>query len=298
MTAFSNALEGFLFGSFNPFGTARRSDYWLIMPLIWFGILAFLVMDAREVWAALLAREVPNLSPFHYGSVLLFVFTLPGRFCLTIRRLHDSRKSARWVLLPIKAFVLAVLGMVGLLSAAMVAAPGAEMLSLGLILSLRFGEDAMIWPILFAFAQAVEMGMLDGMMVGYEAPGLREMVDGFVASFAAGFSDDAQLASASLFIVLLLFGGPPVMMLFFFFLMSLPSRDIEDDFSAGEFASSAGKHRTRRADEVSPAMASYAALDVIHAKPTAETEAQRKAAVSALYRQRILREEDDGEATA
>ena len=148
------------------------------------------------------------------------------------------------------------------------------------------------------FEAYLSLALLDGMMVGYEAPGLREMVDGFVASFAAGFSDDAQLASASLFIVLLLFGGPPVMMLFFFFLMSLPSRDIEDDFSAGEFASSAGKHRTRRADEVSPAMASYAALDVIHAKPTPETEAQRKAAVSALYRKRILREEDDGEATA
>ena len=299
MTAFSNALEGFLFGSFNPFGTARRSEYWLIMPLIWLGILAFLVMDAREVWAALLARQVPNLSPFHYGSVALFLVTLPGRFCLTVRRLHDSRKSGRWVLLPVKAFVLSVLAILGLLTTAVTMAPesGASgVVGLSILMSLRFGEESAIWPMLFAFAQMVEMGAFEGALAGVEAPSLREMMDGLVASFAGGFAEDAGVASASLYIFLMLFAGPPILMLFFFFLMCLPSRDIEDDFSAGEFASSAGKHRTRRADEVSPAMAGYAALDIIHRKPTAETEAQRKAAVQALYRQRILGQRDEGDA--
>lgn len=112
-----SAFESFAFKFLDFDGRATRLEYWCVIPLVWLFICLLLPGDATEVWRHLLRREVPPLSPFHYGSLGLFLFTFVPRLSLTVRRLHDAGRSGKWAKLPFTAVSLGLVLSVGVLTA-------------------------------------------------------------------------------------------------------------------------------------------------------------------------------------
>ena len=283
MGAISTAIENFIFRSFNPFATAKRSEYWIAMPLVWGLILVLIWLDLRMVWETLLARDVPPLSPLSYGSFVAILVTLPGRFCLTVRRLNDSGRSPRWVLLPIQAGALALLAGFGMLTALMTTTMGAG-LTIGLLLTIRFGAEADLWPVLWAFAEALEAGLLTEVTRAVELPSWSEMLTNLVANLSV-LSPQVGAASAAMLALLTL--GPPLLLLLFLVFMLMPSRISPSDIGPGAFGPAP---RRRDPDRTSAAFAAYAHLERIHGPPEEVDHVARKAEVRALYRQRVLGE--------
>lgn len=105
MKSILSNFERFVVHAFNFHGRATMFDYWLVMPFIWLLIVAFFIADLGEVYAMLLARQIPPLNPLFYASVLIFLLTLIPRTSVTIRRFHDSNRSGFWILLPMISFV-------------------------------------------------------------------------------------------------------------------------------------------------------------------------------------------------
>ena len=84
------------------------------MPANWLVIFVNLPRDLTEVWSFLLERRIPPLNPLHYGSLLMFMLTLIPCQSLTVRRLHDSGKSAKWVKLRFVATTSGVMLVIGM----------------------------------------------------------------------------------------------------------------------------------------------------------------------------------------
>lgn len=118
MKSILSNFERFAVHAFNFRGRATMFDYWLVMPFIWLLIMVFFIADLGEVYAMLLARQIPPLNPLYYASVLIFLLTLVPRTSVTIRRFHDSNRSGFWIILPIISFV-SLLVMVALLTGSM-----------------------------------------------------------------------------------------------------------------------------------------------------------------------------------
>ena len=288
MGAISKAIENFIFRSFNPFANAARSEYWIAMPLIWALIFVLIWLDVQMVWEALLAREVPPLSPLAYGSLMAILVTLPARFSLTVRRLNDAGRSPKWVLLPIQAGVLALMGLFGLLTALMTTTVGAG-LTLGLVLTLRFGTEADLWPVLWGFAQALEAGLLTDLTGAVDLPSLAQIG----TSLTSVIADNPAVGAASTAVLALFTLGPPLLILLFFMFMLMPTRVSHFDDGPGSFG---GTARLRDPDRRSAAFAAYAHLERIHGPPEEVDHVARKAEVRALYRQRVLGETPGPEA--
>ena len=114
MRSFFRAYDSFLFKSFDMLGRSSRAEYWCVMPVLWaiMGILFWI--DGRSMAFTLEAGELPSLNPLAYGSVLFILVTAIPRLTLSMRRLQDSGRKAKWVTIPYSAAVFALAGLFGL----------------------------------------------------------------------------------------------------------------------------------------------------------------------------------------
>ncbi|RYG90437.1 DUF805 domain-containing protein [Loktanella sp. IMCC34160] len=284
---FPTAFENFLFRGFNFWDRAKRSEYWWILPLLWIGIFAMLYLDLGDIWEKLQNYEKPSLNPLHYGSGLLFFVTLIPRYALTVRRLNDAGRSPKWALLPLKATIVAIWAVLGILSAALTAGIGSmsEMDGLAFalgIMSLTDGDS--FWPAMFALAQSVDGSTVLDILRGVDWPSPAAIAGNISGTMAA----DPTMATAGMLIIGGLIFGPPIMMMIFVLFMVAPSKLNASDYTRGQAAFLDQQPRKAR-PEKSSAYAAYAILDKVHNQPSAEAAVARKAEVQSLYQSRVLR---------
>lgn len=290
MQAFSTAFENFIFKTPNLWGRASPSEFWLIMPLIWGGLVAFLVMDLNQIWADLRLLKVPSLNPFDYGFVLLFIITWPSRITLTMRRLHDSGRSGRWAFVPYQAAVLSIWLVLGLMVATVTTSPNA-----GLALGATFGIGAFavlangFWPLMFTIAERVSLwDILDTLRRGIATVfGQIEMPDPIVLSqsYSSDYGLDPAGGAVMSMVFFLLVFGPFILVGLWLLFLVLPGQTASNKF--GEPSTPAQGISTRGRPGQHNPYAGYAVLSEQHKKKAADPE-MRKAEVAALYRHRVL----------
>ncbi len=298
MQKFSQAIEGFVFKAFNPFGTASRSDFWLIMPLIWLLLGVFLVMDVMSVWADLKASQIPSLNPLNYGFSLLFLISWPSRLSLTMRRLNDVGRSPKWAFAPYQAALLFLWLIVGLTTAAITSGVMGEtqtaiavgLAAFGPSLIFKAGHD--IWPFLFAFAQNVDLAAL--------FHGLGEAVASILGSLhmpdpaivAENAKADPGGTTASIAVLALLVFGPFVFLGLWLVFLCLPTRPGVDSMRGMFGGSDLMSAKTPPGKPKHNPYQAYALL--AEGSQTKISEEERRAQVAALYKQRVLgRGQDD-----
>ncbi|MBR9842630.1 MAG: DUF805 domain-containing protein [Rhodobacteraceae bacterium] len=97
------AAESVVFKSFQVRGRATRAEYW------WWGLIITLVLGGA-IWLDYSRHfstpdATPPLNPLEYASLVVATLTIPGNFCVTIRRLHDTGRSGFWYLITLVPFI-------------------------------------------------------------------------------------------------------------------------------------------------------------------------------------------------
>ncbi|MEX2519096.1 MAG: DUF805 domain-containing protein [Paracoccaceae bacterium] len=83
-------------------GRARRSEFW------WWVLFTFLVTAVASVLDAILGFAGPSGGPV--GGLLALALLLPN-ICVGVRRLHDTDRSAWWlliILVPLIGFLILI----------------------------------------------------------------------------------------------------------------------------------------------------------------------------------------------
>lgn len=290
MSAVSNAFENFIFKSFNIWGRATRLEFWMVMPVIWAAILGFLILDLQDIWSQLQAYQKPSLNPLSYASLQFFVLTWPARIAVTVRRLHDSGRSGKWAIAPYKAAVLAFWFVIGITTAAMTSGAasfseeGVAMFGLGAIMA----ASGNFWPFMFALAQSVDLwSVFEGIrQVAGEIGGNVSVPD--PVTLAEGYASDFNTTPAAVLpmvmVAFLLTFGPIILIGLWLFFLLMPGNPDHNRF--GDPSGQSMKPRGSKNRGHNP-MAGYGMLSH-QAKATATDPEQRKAAVSSLYKERVL----------
>ncbi|MFV2053838.1 DUF805 domain-containing protein [Aliiroseovarius sp. YM-037] len=282
MTGPATALENFIFKPVNVWSRATRAEYWWIIPPIWIAMLIFLAIDLNSIWASLLAREIPSLNPFNYGSFFLFTLTAIPRYALTVRRLHDSGRRAKWAFLPFTAFFLTISLLLGL-GSAMLTTPGSPFgagAAFAAVLTAGYWEN--IWDVLFLLAASAE---------GASMPNLPDVqmpeTSFFLGRIADVIAENPAQNTPMLVVMSILVFGPFIAMGLFISFMLLPSQDKENAF--GQPVQVSNPSRTGdSAKQAHNPFAAYAILDQPEVVDDAATRAARKREVKALYQSRVL----------
>jgi uncharacterized membrane protein YhaH (DUF805 family) len=283
------ALENFIFRTFDIMGRSTRGDYWWIMPALWAGILFMLYLDIQTVWGNLLDYQKPSLNPLHYGSFLLFFATLFSRFSLTIRRLHDSGRSAKWVMLPVKALWISIIILMGAFSIIATTivnagAPGQiEAITISTMFAFYISEDS--WQVAFLMANALDGQILpllrDTLANIPAAEVFGEMRSSLQEDGPAGENADTLL----MMVILGILAAPVVMMTLFFYMMLRPSDERENGYGRPDRAMNFGNLRD---GDHNP----YAAYAILAQQDQPVDQAARKAEVQSLYQSRVLGRRD------
>lgn len=278
----ATALENFIFKPVNVWSRASRAEYWWIIPPIWVAILIFLAIDLNSIWGSLLAREVPSMNPFNYGSFFLFILTAIPRYSLTVRRLHDSGRRAKWAFLPFTAFFLTVSLFLGL-GSAMLTTPGAPFgagAAFAAVLTAGYWEN--IWDVLFILAASAE---------GASMPNLPSVqmpeIGFFLGRIADVIAENPSQNTPMMIVMSILVFGPFITMGLFISFMLLPSQDKENAFGQPVQTGGPGQAGDPSKKAHNP-YAAYAILDQPEVVDDEATRAARKREVKALYQSRVL----------
>lgn len=285
MSNLSTAIERFIFRGFNFFGEAKRFEYWLILPLVWLAILVLAWFDIRQVYAMLLAREIPSLNPLNYSAPLLWMVTLIPRYAVTVRRLNDAGRSPKWALLPLKATVASVVITIGLASVLLTSGGGAAEGAVGLIVVFSLFGGGFDWETAFAAAQI--FSVMD-FGVFFQALSFLDLGQ-LSQTAAANVGADPARAGGALAVLTLIVLSPVMFMVIFLIMMMAPSR--AEPFGARYDFSSVNDTKEKRSN----AFAGYATLARFEDEKrdpalAAARRAQGKDEVRSLYRSRVLGE--------
>ncbi|RAK18805.1 uncharacterized membrane protein YhaH (DUF805 family) [Salipiger aestuarii] len=92
------AFESYLLGAFRFGGRAARSEYWWPNTVVFalMGVAAF--ADLKTVATSLSLTGRPTLNPLTYWSPIMMILTFVPSLSSMARRLHDSGRSAWWIL--------------------------------------------------------------------------------------------------------------------------------------------------------------------------------------------------------
>lgn len=277
MRSFFRAFDSFIFKAFDILGRSSRAEYWCVMPILWAVMVGLIWFDARSVAFTLDSGEMPSLNPLTYGSFLFILITAIPRLTLSVRRLQDSGRKAKWATIPYSAAFLALMGFFGLVTSGAFVIEG------------DFSGAAM--PMMYAFSS----GSVDGTVLAiYEILSNIEHIR-FVGQIPSGdqlataMGDETMGGPATALPMLLMLGMmflyPPLAMLLYTLFMTLPS---EEDENAYGLPSNVNHGPKRAAKGEHNAFASYAILTRQDQKPTDEEIAARKATVHSLYESRVL----------
>lgn len=284
----ANAFEGFIFRGFNPFGRASRSEYWIVILIVWAAIIAFFLYDLTTIWGHLRAHERPSFNPFAYGSVLLWTITLIPRTTLAMRRMQDSGRSLKWAMLPFSAGIGLVWLVLGLGSAMLTSMQGgtAEFTILSFLALIGLMRSGAIWPLLYAFAEQAEPGAVLSFLA--EIYGLLPKPDlaAGAAYYGQLYSAAPEVATPMLLATLAMTFGPFVMLALWFAFLLAPSNQ---GFN--------GYGEARGVDPVQPVKkgahnpyAGYALLSEQFRESGKQSAEVRREEVSRLYRERVLKQ--------
>lgn len=292
MVGFSTALENFFFKFFHFDGRASRAEFWWVMPTIWAFILFIFWLDLNSVWEQLRSRETPSLNPLTYTWLQIYLFTLLPRLSLSARRLHDSGKSAFWLILPYVAVYGGLMVALGLATTRMTAGDDTSMAYLSVFLGavFLFSDSSgagmeLFWETVFVIAQHTEpqdIVRLVFWVLSDTSSIMPEIANGLaqnVTNPSHGF--EIQLA----FRTILLLAIPPFAMFGYLYLMLFPSENGRNRF--GEPPSKSGPSMKNRR-----AYAGYANLRVRTPEEMQRQQTARQQEVKALYRERVLNQRE------
>lgn len=97
-----NFALGEFWKNYVGWGRACRSEFWF--AVLFYGIIPYFVMSIFALILSAIFDEDLVFGVFYLTYALFSIVTAIPWFCLTVRRLHDSNKSAWnlcWILLPI-----------------------------------------------------------------------------------------------------------------------------------------------------------------------------------------------------
>lgn len=235
MRNFFQYIENFFFRCFDFSGRASPMEYWCVMPLIWLVILALVPGDAAELWSFLLARQVPPLNPLYYDSILVFVLTLIPRLSLTVRRLHDSGKSGKWVKLPFIAVSSGITLTLGATSAMLTASVGSNDAVLGgaIVLAIIMGSAGSAWNGIFmaaAAANALGWDVIWATLSDMTGTVQRPQVNAGISNIGQGFADEPGMTVAAVLVMTLMICTPFLSAFFHLMFMIAPSSHKDDAY--------------------------------------------------------------------
>jgi uncharacterized membrane protein YhaH (DUF805 family) len=281
------AFENFAFKAFDFNGRATRLEYWLIMPLLWGFIIFLFVGDVKEFWDFLLQRRVPPMNPLYWDSIVVFFLTLIPRMSLTVRRLHDSGKSGKWVKLPFTTVVTSFWLVLGLgIALLTLNGPGQEIGIMVLLMgvfgsSLLGSADISVWSALFSAAAAANA-------IGWDA--IWEIMSNLMPAQAdidinRGVSNAAQSDPAMLMIGALIVSLPFITGFLHLFFMISPTLP---DHALDRHGPISGASLRRQGDVSDNPFAGYKYLYPKSEEQEAAHKAAAKEEIRSLYQQRVL----------
>ncbi|WP_417720416.1 DUF805 domain-containing protein [Salipiger sp.] len=92
------ALESYVFNAFNFSGRASRSEYWWAVLLVIAITLLSLVVDGVTLYRAYTETGMIPMSFTSYLSPVVYLLTLVPNLSSSVRRMHDTGRSALWLL--------------------------------------------------------------------------------------------------------------------------------------------------------------------------------------------------------
>lgn len=293
MKKIGSAFENFAFKAFDFSGRATLLEYWLLIPLIWALILFLAWGDAVEIWGFLLQRQVPPLNPLYWDSFVVFFITLIPRISLTVRRLHDSGKSGKWVKLPGIAVMSSVVLTVGIFSAmassdAMGSTAGNGLSMIAILMAVAFGAADSAWNVIFATAAAANalgwdaiIALLSEMTTPAEQLDVRQGV----SNFAGNFKDAPAEGGSILLIGLVMLATPFVAAFLHIFFMISPTKPDHELDSSTPIAGASLRQKGDISDNP------FAGYKYLYDKSPEQEAAHKEAAkreIKSLYQQRVL----------
>jgi uncharacterized membrane protein YhaH (DUF805 family) len=291
MISFFAAFEAFFFRYFNFFGRAARSEFWLVMPVIWMCIIGLFIWDCTSVWFRLLDRQPFSFNPFSYSWFILFMLTLIPRFSLTARRLNDAGRSLRWIALPYGA----LFGTLSLILGVATALPALQPYVAGVAIAIAIlgpkllsGSGDAIWEGLYLFAATAQYvnwaEAISNLWSTIPQANLAEVSQGI----GDGFRRDPAGATGALSLLGVMVFSPVISMTAYLWFMAQPSQRHDNGFGAPPGGPGSAPRRTKDIND-NP-FAGYAALMERTPEQERAIALRRKAEVRALYRERILKQ--------
>lgn len=294
-------LENFAFKAFDFSGRATLLDYWTVMPLVW-ALIAFLFYgDVMEGWGMLLARQIPPLNPLYWGSILVFVLTFIPRLSLTVRRLHDSSKSGKWVKLPFLALSSSVVLFLGLMSAMITSgfANGGSGVAEGLgamafVMAFAFGSLDNISDTVFASVAVMNaMGWesIIALLSELTTPAQQINVSTGIANIGNDLKEAPAETGVTLLVLLALTAAPFVCVFLHMFFMISPAKPDHD--LNGSAPMSGASLRKQGVSSDNP-FAGYKHLYEKTPEQKAAAQATAKEEIKSLYQNRVLGSQGSG----
>ena len=293
MRKIGSAFENFAFKAFDFSGRATLLEYWLLMPLIW-GFIFFLAWgDAVEIWDFLLKRQVPPLNPLYWDSIVVFFITLIPRISLTVRRLHDSGKSGKWVKLPGIAVVSSLVLTIGIFSAmastnAMGSSTGNELSMVAIVMAIAFGAGDSAWDVIFATAAAANALGWDAIIAllsEMTAPKEQIHISQGLSNLADGVRNAPTQEAPILLIGIVMMATPFVAAFLHIFFMISPTKPDHDLDSSTPIAGATLRKKGDTSDNP------FAGYKYLYDKSPEQEAAHKEAAkqeIKSLYQQRVL----------
>lgn len=287
------AFENFAFKTFDLSGRATPLEYWVVMPTIW-AIIAFLLYgDAVEFWGMLLAKQVPTLNPLYWDGILVFLLTFIPRFSLTVRRLHDSGKSGKWVKLPFvtvsSSFYLLLASIAAMASMATMNDDFVGSIGvIGVIMAVAFGSVDSAWDAIFAGAamlNALGWDAIWALLSEMTSSAPKVSMSQGIEAMSDGLQSDPVTSSAIMLMMLILIATPFVTASLHLFFMISPTKPDHDLDLAGPIS---GASLRKKGDVSDNPFAGYKHLYEKTPEQKAAAAAHAKQEIKTLYQQRVL----------
>lgn len=288
MKQIGTAIENFAFKAFDFSGRATLLEYWVMMPLVW-GVIIFLAIgDVTEFWEFLLRREVPPMNPLYWDSIVVFFLTLIPRITLTVRRLHDSGKSGKWVKLPVITVISGFWLVMGLGVALLTLnGPGQDIGMAALVMAIVAGSmlgdtDFSVWSAIFSAAAAANA-------IGWDA--FVQMGANLMPAAAPEINVNRGIPSGGaenntmMLVALLMLATPFISAFLHIFFMISPSKPDHDLDPHGPISGASLRKQGETSENP------FAGYKYLYAQSEDEQAAQKAAAreeIKSLYRERVL----------
>ena len=263
------------------------------MPLVWALILFLTWGDLVEMWGMLLQRDVPPINPLYWDGLVVFLITIIPRMSLTVRRLHDSGKSGKWLKLPFITVTSGFFLVLGIFSAMVTSnfAGGAvseEFSIMVLLTALAFSTMENAWDAIFgtvAVLNAMGWESIIALLSEWSTPAQPIDVSRGLNNVSNSLQNAPMEGGSILVVAILMIATPFVTAFLHIFFMISPTKPDHDLDSSAPIAGASLRQKGEISDNP------FAGYKYLYDK-SPEQEAAHKAAakqeIKSLYQQRVL----------